>query len=44
MVEWGTTAEQELNTVKFHLAEIKAVLRKSFEALEVERKAWSDTE
>ena len=43
-VEQATTAEQKLDAAKAHLAEIEVVLRKSLEALEVERKAWSDAE
>ena len=44
MVERATAAEQELNMMKVHLAETKAVLQKSLEALEAERKARSDAE
>ena len=43
-VEWATTVERELNAVKVHLAETKAALQKSLEALEVEQKTRSDTE
>ena len=38
-VEGATTTRRELNMAKAHLAKIKAVLQKSLEALEVERKA-----
>jgi hypothetical protein len=43
-VEWVTAAERELDAAKVHLAETEAVLQKSLEALEVERKARSDAE
>ena len=43
-VERATVAEQKLNAMKAHLVETKATLRKSLEALEAERKAWSDAE
>ena len=43
-IEWATATERELNVVKVHLAETEAALQKSLEALEVERKAWSDAE
>ena len=38
-VEWATAVEQELDAAKVHLVETKAVLQKSLEALDVERKA-----
>ena len=41
-VERATAAERELHTAKVHLAETKAALQKSLEALEVERKVWSN--
>ena len=44
MVEWATAVERELNAAKVHLAETKAALQKSLEALETERKAWSKVE
>ena len=44
VIERATAAEQELDAVKAHLAETEAALQKSLEALEVERKAQSDTE
>ena len=44
MVERVTAAEQGLDTVKVHLAETKAVLQKSLEALERERWAWSEAD
>ena len=40
----ATAVEQELNVAKVHLAETKAVLQKSLEALEAEQKARSDAE
>ena len=43
-VERATAVEQELNVAKVHLAETKAVLQKSLEALEAEQKARSDAE
>ena len=43
-VERATAAEQKLDAAKDHLAEIEAALRKSLEALEVERKARPDAE
>ena len=43
-VKRANAAERELDAVKAHLAEIEVVLQKSLEALEAERKAWSDTE
>ena len=43
-VERATAAKQKLDAAKAHLAETEAMLRKSLEALEVERKARSDTE
>ena len=36
--------ERELDAAKVHLVETEAALQKSLEALEVERKAWSDAE
>ena len=44
VVEWATVAEWGLNAVKVHLAETEVVLRKSLEALEMERKARSEAE
>ena len=44
MAERATVTEQELNTVKVHLAETKAALQKSLEALEMEQKARLETE
>jgi len=44
MAERATVTEQELNTVKVHLAETKAALQKSLEALEMEQKARSETD
>ena len=44
MAERATVTEQELNTVKVHLAETKAALQKSLEALERERWAWSEAD
>ena len=41
-VERVTAAEQELDTAKVRLVETEVVLQKSLEALEAERKAWSD--
>ena len=43
-VERVTAAEQKLDVAKAHLAETEAALRKSLEALEVERKTWLDAE
>ena len=43
-VEQAAAAEQKLDAAKAHLVETKTVLRKSLEALEVERKARSDAE
>ena len=44
VVERATSAERELNVAKVHLAETKAALQKSLEALEMERKARLDAE
>ena len=44
MVERATATKQKLYTAKAHLAETKAVLRKSLEALEAEQKARLDAE
>ena len=47
-VKWAvkqvTTTEHKLDATKAHLVESNATLRKSLEALEAERKAWSDAE
>ena len=43
-VERATTTEQELDAAKVHLAETKAALQKSLEALEAEQKSRSDTD
>jgi len=43
-VERVIAAEQKLDVAKAHLAETEAALRKSLEALEAERKVWSDVE
>ena len=43
-VERVTATEQKLDMAKAHLAKTEAALRKSLEALEIERKAWSDAE
>ena len=44
VVERATVAERGLDTTKFHLAENKAALQKSLDALETERKAWSEVD
>ena len=41
-VERATATEQKLDVAKAHMVETEAVLRKSLEALELERKARSD--
>ena len=43
-VERATAAERELDAAKVHLAKTEVALQKFLEALEVVRKAWSDTE
>ena len=43
-VKRATAVEWELDTVKVHLVETEAALQKSLEALEVERKVWSNAE
>ena len=39
VAEWVTATERGLDAAKVHLAETKAVLQNSLEALEIERKA-----
>ena len=40
----ATAAEWELDGAKVHLEETEAMLQKSLESLETERKAWSEAE
>jgi len=39
VVEWATAAEWGVDVAKVHLAETKAALQKSLEALEIEWRA-----
>ena len=40
-MEWATATERGLDTAKVHIAETKAALQKSLEAIEMEQKAQS---